>query len=195
MGDNSQEGEAQLVKSLSNSNLLAFNTLFKKYSGRLFRFANFYLKCEAESEDLVQEVFMCIWENRQGLKYDLSFKSYIFTIAFNIIKKRFRKRSHMKEYLTSKIYSDLDMQTSERIIYDSLYKYLVNIVDQLPNRRKEVFIKSRFEGLTIKEISEELKISHKTVENHLTDALKFLRFNLKNEQITYVLFFSCSLFF
>ena len=184
------ERESQLVKSLSTGNLLAFNTLFKEYSGRLYRFAYGYLKSEAESEELVQEVFTIIWEKREGLRYGLSFKSYLFTIAFNIIRKHFRSRVYLNEYLTSSIGSDLDMQTSDKITYDSLHKYLIEVVDQLPARRREVFIKSRFEGLTIKEISEELNISHKTVENQLTDALRFIRSNFKRENLSYILFFS-----
>jgi RNA polymerase sigma-70 factor (ECF subfamily) len=81
------------------------------------------------------------------------------------------------------------MQTSQKITYDSLYQYITELVNQLPARRKEIFIKSRFEGLSIKEIAEELKISHKTVENQLTDALKFIRTNLNRESISVILFF------
>jgi RNA polymerase sigma-70 factor (ECF subfamily) len=81
------------------------------------------------------------------------------------------------------------MQTSQKITYDSLYQYITELVNQLPERRKEIFIKSRFEGLSIKEIAEKLKISHKTVENQLTDALKFIRTNLNRENIPVILFF------
>jgi RNA polymerase sigma-70 factor (ECF subfamily) len=59
----------------------------------------------------------------------------------------------------------------------------------LPKRRKEIFIKSRLEGLCIKEIAEKLKISHKTVENQLTEALKFIRTNINMESIPVILFF------
>ena len=174
------ERESQLVKSLSDGNLLAFNTLFKEYSGRLYRFANGYLKSEAESEELVQEVFTIIWEKREGLKSGLSFKSYLFTIAFNIIRKHFRTKVYLSEYLKSGITSDLDLQTSEKITYDSLHRYLSELVNRLPARRREIFIKSRFEGFSIKEIAEELQISHKTVENQLSDALRFIRTNLNS---------------
>ena len=81
------------------------------------------------------------------------------------------------------------MQTSQKITYDSLYQYITELVNQLPERRKEIFIKSRYEGLSIKEIAEKLKISHKTVENQLTDALKFIRTNLNRENIPVILFF------
>jgi RNA polymerase sigma-70 factor (family 1) len=183
------ENEQQLVKSLSKGNLLAFNTLYKEYSNRLYRFALGYLKSEAEAEELVQEVFTIIWDKRTDLKEELSFKSFLFTIAFNIIRKHFRTKSYLSEYFKTGTGDDLDNQTSQKVTYDSLYQYINELVNQLPERRKKIFIKSRFEGLSIKEISEELKISHKTVENQLTDALKFLRTNLNKENLSVILFF------
>jgi len=183
------EDEHLMVKSLSNGNLLAFNTLFREYGRRLYQFAFGYFKSEAEAEELVQEVFTIIWEKREDLKEELSFKSYLFTIAFNIIRKHFRYKAYLSEYLKSGLCFDPDMQTSEKITYDSLHKYLTELVNQLPARRKEIFIKSRFEGLSIKEIAEELKISHKTVENQLTDALRFIRFNLNKEILPVFLIF------
>jgi len=183
------ENEEFLVRSLSKGNILAFNTLFKEYSGRLFRFANGYLRSEAEAEEIVQEVFTIIWEKRKDLKDELSFKSYLFTIAFNIIKKHFRRKAYLAEYLNSEIYSDLDISTTDKIDYDSVCDFIRKLVDRLPDRRREIFIKSRFEGLSIKEISEELGISHKTVENQITAALKFLKENLKHEFLPAVLFF------
>ena len=189
MQDRTIKNESLLVHNLSKGNLLAFNTLYKEYSGRLYRFAFGYLKSEAEAEELVQEVFTIIWEKRADLKEELSFKSFLFTIAFNIIRKHFRTKAYLSEYFKTGISDDLDMQTSQKITYDSLYQYITELVNQLPERRKEIFIKSRFEGLSIKEIAEELKISHKTVENQLTDALKFIRTNLNRENIPVILFF------
>jgi RNA polymerase sigma-70 factor (ECF subfamily) len=183
------KNESLLVQNLSKGNLLAFNTLYNEYSGRLYRFALGYLKSEAEAEELVQEVFTKIWEKRADLKKELSFKSFLFTIAFNIIRKHFRTKAYLSEYFKTEIISEPDMQTSQKITYDSLYQYITELVNQLPERRKEIFIKSRFEGLSIKEIAEKLKISHKTVENQLTDALKFIRTNLNRENIPVILFF------
>jgi RNA polymerase sigma-70 factor (ECF subfamily) len=183
------ENESKLVHNLSKGNLLAFNTLYKEYSGRLYRFALGYLKSKEEAEELVQEVFTKIWEKRADLKKELSFKSFLFTIAFNIIRKHFRTKAYLSEYFKTGISNDIDMQTSQKITYDSLYQYISELVNQLPKRRKEIFIKSRFEGHSVKEIADELKISHKTVENQLTDALKFIRTNLNSENIPVLLFF------
>jgi RNA polymerase sigma-70 factor (ECF subfamily) len=187
MQDHSKKDESQLVRNLSNGNLLAFNTLYYSYSGHLYRFALAYLKSEEEAEELVQEVFTIIWERRADLNHELSFKSFVFTIAFNIIRKHFRKRASLLNYLNSGLISDLDIQTSQKITCDSLFQFISRLVNLLPQRRKEIFIKSRFEGLTIKEISEDLNISHKTVENQLTDALKFIRTNIKSEYIPIIL--------
>ncbi|HNW56621.1 MAG TPA: RNA polymerase sigma-70 factor [Bacteroidales bacterium] len=183
------DNEALFVRDLSKGNLLAFNTLYKEYSHRLYRFAIGYLKSEAEAEELVQEVFTIIWEKRADLKAELSFKSFLFTIAYNIIKKHFRTKCYLTEYFKSGKDEDFDMQTSNQITFDSLNQYIADLVNMLPPRRKEIFIKSRVEGLSIKEIAENMNISHKTVENQLTDTLKFIRTSLNRESLPSVLFF------
>lgn len=175
--------ESRLVRELSEGNLPAFNSLFREYSNRLYSFAFGYLKSDEEAEELVQEVFTIIWEKRKELKPELSFKSYLFTISYNFIKKYFRAKSYLSEYLKTGNQDELDFHTSEEISYNSLYNYVVKLAEQLPERRKLIFMKSRFEGLSIREIAEELNLSHKTVENQLTDALKFIRTNLKKESI------------
>jgi RNA polymerase sigma-70 factor (family 1) len=181
------KNESHLVDSLSKGNLLAFNTLYKEYCGPLYRFAVGYLKSGAEAEELVQEVFTIIWEKREYLKSELSFKSYLFTIAFNIIRKHFRNKAYLSEYFKTGVNADFDLETSQKITCDSLNQYINELVNKLPQKRREIFIKSRFEGLCIKEIAEKMKISHKTVENQLTSALKLIRANLRRESINCIL--------
>src|ERR1035437_9257721 len=111
MPDRIKGDESLLVHNLAKGNLLAFNTLYKEYSGRLYRFALGYLKSKDEAEELVQEVFTIIWEKRKDLKKELSFKSYLFTIAFNIIRKHFRTKCYLSAYFKTGISNDLDMQT------------------------------------------------------------------------------------
>lgn len=82
------------------------------------------------------------------------------------------------------------METSQKISYDSLLQYIKELATKLPERRREIFMRSRFEGQKIQEIAEAMKISHKTVENQLTEALKFIRDNLKKEEIAILLFAS-----
>ena len=181
--------ETNMVRSLSKGNIVAFNTLYSEYSNRLYRFAFGYLKSQQEAEEIVQEVFFKIWESRSKLKADLSFKSFLFTIAFNIIKKHFRTKEQVSKYFTSLNSADIDVVTSDKITYNSLHQFISELVNRLPERRKAIFIKSRFEGLSIKEIAAEMNISHKTVENQLTEALKFIRTNINRESLAVFLFF------
>lgn len=183
--------ESHLVHELSEGNILAFNTLYHEYSGYLYRFALGYLKSTEEAEELVQEVFTIIWEKRASLKKELSFKAFLFTIAFNIIRKHFRTKGYLTEYFNSLEEGSLvEPATSGEASYDSLHHYIVKLIDQLPQRRKEIIIKSRLEGRSIKEIAEEMNISHKTVENQLTMALKFIRTKLNNESLALILWYS-----
>ncbi len=183
--------ESKLVKNLSRGNILAFNTLFRDYSSRLYHFVYGYLKSDVESEEVVQEVFTIVWEKRRRLKEGLSFKSYLFTIAYNIIKKHFRKRSYLIEYFnTAIIEDDLDIDTLQEIDYVSLQGYITDLIEKLPARRKEIFIKSRIDGLSINEIADSMNISHKTVENQISTALKYIRNCLKKEKLLVILFFA-----
>jgi RNA polymerase sigma-70 factor (family 1) len=183
MQDHFNKDESLLVSNLSQGDIIAFNELYQLYSYRLYRFAFGYFKSEAEAEELVQDVFTKVWEKRVELKKELSFKSFLFTIAFNNIKKHFRAKGYLLAYLKNLSNNEIDTGTSDKISYDSLFKYIADLANQLPDKRRTIFIKSRLEGLSIKEIAETLKISHKTVENQLTDSLKFIRNNLKKETL------------
>jgi len=175
----SRQQESRLVKSLSKGDILAFNTLYKEYSIRLYHFVNAYLKSKVESEEIVQEVFIKIWHNRGELKQELSFKSYLFTIAFNFLKKHFRTKDQISKYINSGTINRTDNGTIENIKFNELFNQVNELVDKLPVRRKEIFIKSRFDGLSNGEIAKEMKITRKTVENQLTHALSFIRINLR----------------
>jgi RNA polymerase sigma-70 factor (family 1) len=181
--------DSGLVKALSRGEINAFNKLFQLYGDRIFRFGLGYLKSEADAEELVQDVFMKVWDKRFDLKEELSFKSYIFTIAFNIIRKHFVKKVMTAKYFEQQICEDIDFSTDQNIDYQSTKKNIDLIIEQLPPKRKEVFIKSRFEGCTVKEIAEELGTSPKTVENQLGEALKFIREHLGKVDLATTLFF------
>jgi RNA polymerase sigma-70 factor (family 1) len=180
--------EEQWVKNLKNGDIQAFNELFGYYGQRLYYFSYRYLRSEAECEELVQEVFTRVWDKRSEIKEDLSFRSYIFTIAFNIIRKYFRSRVQARSYSESLIMEDFQLETSQKINFNSLKSRLDTLVSMLPLRRREIFVKSRMEGLSVKEIASDMKISKKTVENQLTEALKFIRSHLTDERMAGILF-------
>lgn len=166
-----------LIPKLIRGDVLAFDSLYKKYAGKLYFFALKYLKSEIEAEEIVQSVFVKVWENRKTLKQELSFKSYLFTIAHNDICKVFRKRQNFKKVLEEILYYDSNIsdETREKIDYESLLSLVDEIIQELPVRQKEIFIKSRFEGKTTKEIAAELKLSPGTVDNYISMSMKFIR--------------------
>lgn len=95
-----------------------------------------------------------------------------------MIKKQFRKKFYQHKYFRTILCDDYDFTTTEHVDYTFVREYLGKIVSRLPDKRREIFIKSRFEYKSVDEIARDMGISRKTVENQLTLALKYLRENL-----------------
>jgi len=180
----------ELVQLLQKGNVAAFDSLFEVYSQKLYGFALKYFKNESDAEELVQEVFVKVWENRQTLKSELSFKSYLFTIALNQIRKHFNKKATSLRYLES-LQNEPEFSDNQAINddnYESALTQIKLIIEQMPPRRREIFMKSKMEGKSSKEIATELNISAGTVDNQVSEALRFIRTRLKSENISLLLF-------
>jgi RNA polymerase sigma-70 factor (ECF subfamily) len=179
-----------LVQLLQKGNVAAFDSLFEIYSPKLYGFALKYFKTETDAEELVQEVFVKVWENRQTLKSELSFKSYLFTIALNQIRKHFNKKATSLRYLES-LQNEPEFTDNQSINddnYESALTQINLIIEQMPSRRREIFIKSKLEGKSSKEIAAELNISAGTVDNQVSEALRFIRTHLRTDNLALLLF-------
>ena len=179
-----------LVQLLQKGNVEAFDSLFDVYSQKLFGFALKYFKNETDAEELVQDVFVKVWENRQTLKSELSFKSYLFTIALNQIRKHFNKKATSLRYLETLQNEPefIENQAIRESDYESALKQINRIIEQMPPRRREIFMKSKLDGKSSKEIAAELNISAGTVDNQVSEALRFIRTHLKSENLALLLF-------
>jgi RNA polymerase sigma-70 factor (ECF subfamily) len=178
-----------LIEKLLNGDLRSFDELYGKYAKKLYGFSIKYLKNESEAEELVQKVFVKVWEKRNTLKRDTSFKSYLFTIAYHDILKFFRSKSYHQAYIREAMeVNDTSDKSADGIYYNSVLELVDKLIDKLPERRRLIFIKSRKEGKSAKEIAEELEISAGTVDNNISEALKFLKSNL-NQDLLALLFF------
>ena len=179
-----------LVLLLQKGNVAAFDSLFEIYSPKLYGFALKYFKNESDAEELVQEVFVKVWENHQTIHSAGSFKSYLFTIALNQIRKYFNKRAVSLRYLESLQHGPemLDNQPDSDDNYESSLHKINLIIEQMPPRRREIFVKSKIEGKSSKEIAAELNISSGTVDNQVSEALRFIRSHLNNENFSLLLF-------
>ena len=180
-----------LVDNLQHGDLYSFDLLFKKYGDKLYGFAVRYLKSEADAEELVQDVYVKIWEERGKLKKESSFKSYLFTIAYNDICKIFRQRNYHKIYVEEIIFRDNNFDNiDEKMDYSSALEQVQLWIEQLPPRRKEIFNMRHKEGKSSKEIAKELNISPGTVDNHISEALNFLREHANRNNLGILLFIS-----
>lgn len=182
------KNDRELIKLLQKGNVEAFDSLFEVYSSKLFGFAVKYFKNEADAEELVQEVFVKVWENRQTLKSELSFKSYLFTIALNQIRKYFNKKAASLRYLDSLQNETLTSDEVSNENFETALQKLNFIIGQMPPRRREIFIKSKQEGKSSKEIAAELNISVGTVDNQVSEALRFIRIRLNPKNTDLILF-------
>ncbi len=190
MADKPIYNDQELIRRLKKDNIDAFNQLFYAYSSKLYHFAYGYLKSKEDAEEMVQEIFSKIWDKRSDIKEEYQFRSYLFSIAFNYIKKYFRAKALVNKYIEfATLHRDTTEKIEDDVNYNSLKFRVDSLVDKMPEKRKTVFVKSRFEGKNSKEISEEMNISQSTVENHLNQALKFLREHLKDEKLAGLLFF------
>ncbi len=181
----------ELILQLKSGDMVAFNTIYDKYCYKLHEFVLMYLKQEEDAEEIVQEVFVKIWESRSKIDIYLSFEAFLFTIAYNATISLLRKRvneNKSREYLKSLQQIDSAEQVIDLIHYNELNQKVQSLLNQLTQRQKEIFILSREEGLSHKEIANKLNISESTVNNHLVTTLKYLKSNIDNSLIVNVLF-------
>lgn len=181
-----------LIKSIRKGDHLAFDQVFRKYGPGLYSFVLSILKDESESEEVVQDIFLKVWEKRKDLRSDLSFKSYLFTIAVNATRKFYRQKVQKDRYVQS-VAIELSRNPSVEISaleYKNLLEYVDTLIRKLPPSRREIFVLSKKDGLKNTEIAERLKISEQTVKNQLVTAQKFLQAEAKkvNNELGFLFF-------
>lgn len=168
--------EHDLVLKLKEGDIKAFEELYSRYANRLLAFTHIYIKDKYESEEVVQEVFIKIWEKRHLLDETQSFKSYLFRSVKNYILNIFRKKireTGLEEISESNTYCS--NFTEESINLSDLELATQNTIRGLPSVQRNIFTLSRFEQLNNEEISQKLNISKRTVEHHIYLALKTLK--------------------
>ncbi|MGQ7871322.1 RNA polymerase sigma factor [Sunxiuqinia sp. sy24] len=187
--------EQLFAQSLKNGELHGFEYFFWKYSKELFHFAYNLLKSAAEAEEIVQNVFLKVWERRSQIDADQPFRSYLFTIALNDIRKLFIEKARQNKFKIE-LFQFLVEQgdgSDEEYNFARYLKLLDEEIDRLPEKRKEIFCLLKKEGLTVAEAAHFLGVSPKTVENQLTQAIKSIRNAFHEKQATNLYLFSLHL--
>lgn len=180
-----------LVKRFTNGDMHAFDTIYAVFNQKLQKFIFTLIKTEPDTEDIVQEVFVKVWENREKLKNHASFDSYLFTIAYNttisLLRKRVKETQYV-EYVKSVQVEFDEIDLIESFSRDSIDEILNLLIEKMPPRQREVFKLKHFGDHSYKEIADYLNISVNTVENHIVKAHKYLKENLGKNYLPAILF-------
>lgn len=167
----------------TQSSLCEENTYNSFYSKHLQSVSNFaFFKCgdDALSFDLVQEAFIKIWENCAQIDPSKA-KTYLFTTVNNLFLNTVRHNKVKLAYAQSSPYMDRDNQDPEYLMREEEFKKrLLAAIEELTDSQREIFLMNRVEGKKYREIAEILDISQKTVEKHMSAALKYLRERFDN---------------
>ncbi len=177
MEDISNNEDNRLIKALQQGNAHAFEEVFKKYHEPLYFHALNFVKSEPLAKDIVQEVFVKVWENRKRIKREGSFKAYLFTIGKHCIinlLKRATKESDIKQEIRMHALQEQSHPEDPTVWAD--YKNLADeALNQLPFKRKMVFMMFYKEGKKYDEIAQTLEISKHTVRDHIVKAEKTIK--------------------
>lgn len=184
------QNDKYLIEQVKAGNKQAFEQVFRSYYQDLCRFALF-LSCRPEdSEEIVQEMFFKLWQNHKSLTVPVSVKSYFYTSIKNAVLNKLKHEKVKSAYIESKLDLEFDLDSSEIMENAESLKNIEHAINQLPEKRREIFMKCKLDGMKYKDIAEELGISIKTVENQMGEALKFLREKLSGKELIFILLLS-----
>lgn len=192
--------DISLLSEIQKGNRDAFNNMFRYYYPRVMAYVSAIVN-EEVAEDIVQDVFLYVWENRRKLYAGAGFHSYLFQSAYTRCLDYFKKQhvvdryNHYKENGLLEEYNSLQKDEAsviEELYSKDFYKHLYELLEQLPVQRREVFILTYIEGMKAKEIAEKVQIPQRTVESHIYLTIKFLkeRMSKKDFYLLYVLILS-----
>lgn len=174
--------DKEFISSLKKGDSKGYQFLVTSYHQKLCVYANSLTNDSDLAEDIVQNVFMSIWKNRNKLKDQFAVKSYLYKSVYNEFIDQYRKKKAVltleKKHIDALTYivEEEDEKSLEKLI--SIVK---KEIDKLPPKCKQTFLLSKEEGLTNLEISEYLNISIKSVEAHITKAFSVLRKSIGNK--------------
>jgi len=180
-----KQGDIQIQLHAGNSE--AFNHIFNEYYEMLLYLAMQYLSVKEDAKEAVQDAFVKLWVNRERIHATSNIRNFLYTIVknncLNALKKNAFILKNHEDLLWKEMqyrYEALDHHQLNQLEFEELKINIEAAIDRLPEHCQRVFKLSRFEQLKYKEIADKLGISEKTVETHMTKALKLLKQDLKN---------------
>jgi RNA polymerase sigma-70 factor (ECF subfamily) len=180
-----------LVSQLKEGSKDAYQLLFNRYAPRIFAFALSYLKRREDAEELLQEIFLRLWEIRATLDDSKNIKSLLFKICINLIYDFIRRKNIEQAYLAFAGNNDQSNTDStwHEVIYHDMLMLMNRLVETMPDQRRLIFRLSKEDGLSNDEIAIRLQLSKRTVENQLYRAISYLRERIGQSSLPLLLYF------
>lgn len=172
--------ENKILKELKNGSEEAFTLLYNRYCDKVYRFAQLYITSLIEVEEIVQDVFVRLWETRSSIDEDKNIEGFLFILTRNLIFNHTRKHYNETAFkmLYLKALENVTVSIEDELEASDLKAYIDNLISLLPERRREIFCLSRKSHLTNKEIAQRCSITEKAVERHINLSLRFLKQNI-----------------
>ena len=189
MAEVNEEDLIRNIAALKGGDRDAFTHIYHSFGPKLYGFARKLVIDEEEAAEIVQEVFVKLWERKHFLDPQQHFDGYLFRMARNIVYNKARHQVHAcayKRYRASQE-SQTENETEHRMDYQDLNQALEETYAAFPPVRRQVFRMSRIEGMSNGEIAQALQTSNSNIENHLNQALKSITEKFKGYEIAYTL--------
>jgi len=191
MGNALKDQDKQVVEQIKEGSKEAFHLLFDEFGPKIHAFALSYLKNESDAEELLQDVFLKLWEVRESLDSSKNLKSFLFKICINLIYDFIRRKNIEQAYLdySGRNNPSIGNNTWHEVIYNDMFSNLQQLIATMPEQRQRIFRLSKEDGLSNEEIAQKLNLSRRTVENQLYRAVSFLKDKINRGSIPALLFF------
>ena len=182
--------EIPVFESIKEGNESAFEMIFRTYYRSLCQYAYSFLNDKDEAEEVVQATFINVWEKKDTLQIETSFKSYLYRMVRNACLNAIKHEKVKHQYAVHQLaFGDNSIESvNQAVMRNELEWKIQEALKALPEQCRLVFQLSRFEELKYSEIAEQLNISIKTVENHMGKALKIMRDQLKEYLPLFLIF-------
>jgi RNA polymerase sigma-70 factor (ECF subfamily) len=181
--------EKVLLQQIAGGDEKAFAILVERKWNNIYSQALTYIKSTHYAQDVVQEVFLKIWQKRKDLPNIERFDSFLFIIARNHIISELRKRMNATQGLDSLDFIEENFVPDKTLSQKNLRELLARAINLLPQQQKTAYLLSRDEGLSHEEIAQQMQLSKETAKKHICRALNFLRTYLRTNADLTIIFF------
>jgi RNA polymerase sigma-70 factor, ECF subfamily len=171
------QNEKEIIRKIKQGDSVAFEKVYIEHHKKIHRYIHHFLNDTEESANILQDVFISVWEMHEKLDEELPIQYLLYRITKNKVLNHLRKTVNERYYISycKANLTESDSSTENFVNFNELDAIIRKSIIELPERRREIFLCSMDEGLSYKEISVKLNISENTVDTQIRNALNYLR--------------------